>query len=494
MKIWVAAVLAGATILAGTPSASADEAKTRAQLQKAYEAARKDDCPTALKLLRPTLKAKAIAELPGELAALGYHLAAVCEMRGGRIAEARAATVAGTAIDAASDDLWRLRFGLELDMEDHAAATATVVAMSQGRGAALNGIELRWLYQLSRKLREAKQDALQLQLLTILTDPAFDPAEPLADKDGFRETLAGLMLDRGDAARARALVGEIESAGTLLDISFDRRLRAFLPGDFDTRKAVERDLERARAAAARYPKYLQPLTEGARSLRALGRPKEALALLESARAGGKSLSDYDDAGEWHNWWWDSVARTQEMLGDYDATVAAFAEGAKLGEDGVANVSQVINRAHSQNRFGRPAETLKTLAAAEGDFPVSPYGAMELRLARGCANAALGNATALAEDRAFMEARAKDHREALTYVLICMGDMDAAAKSLIAALDDPDQRAATLARWSDYNPPLPGEPVYSFASRMPELKARADVKAAIEQAGGTRRIALQPGEF
>ena len=80
----------------------------------------------------------------------------MCEMRGGRIAEARAATVAGTAIDAASDDLWRLRFGLELDMEDHAAATATVVAMSQGRGAALNGIELRWLYQLSRKLREAE--------------------------------------------------------------------------------------------------------------------------------------------------------------------------------------------------------------------------------------------------------------------------------------------------------------------------------------------------
>ena len=195
MKIWVAAVLAGATILAGTPSASADEAKTRAQLQKAYEAARKDDCPTALKLLRPTLKAKAIAELPGELAALGYHLAAVCEMRGGRIAEARAATVAGTAIDAASDDLWRLRFGLELDMEDHAAATATVVAMSQGRGAALNGIELRWLYQLSRKLREAKQDALQLQLLTQRHAPS--PAQT------WGQDLAQVLAGAHDAARAR---------------------------------------------------------------------------------------------------------------------------------------------------------------------------------------------------------------------------------------------------------------------------------------------------
>lgn len=494
MNIWMAAALAGAVVVAGAPSARVDEAKARAQLQKAYEAAQKDDCPTALKLLRPTLKPKAVAELPGAVAALTYHLVAVCEMRGGRIAEARAATVAGTAIDAASDDLWRLRFGLELDMDDHAAATATVVAMSQGRGAALNGIELHWLYQLSRKLREAKQDALQLQLLTILTDPAFDPSEPLADKDGFRQRLAGLVAERGDAARARTLIGEIESCATLLEISFDRRLRALLPGEFDARKAVERDLERARATAARYPKYLEPLIQGARSLRALGRPKEALALLESARADGKALSDYDDAGEWHNWWWDSVARTQEMLGDYDATITAFAEGAKLGEDGIANVSQVINRAHSQNRFGRPAEALQTLAAAEGDFPVSPYGAMELRLARGCANAALGNAKALAEDRAFMEARAKDHREAFTYVLICIGDMDAAAKSLIAALEAPDQQAATLATWSDYNPPLPGEPVYSFTKRMPELKARADVKAAIEKAGGTRRIALQPGEF
>lgn len=494
MKIWVAAALAGATILAGAQSARADEAKTRGQLAKAFEAAQKDDCPTALKLLRPAIKSKAVAELPGKLAAASYHVAALCELRARRVAEARVLTVVGTAIDGASDDLWQLRFALELDMGDNAAATATVVAMSQGRGAALNGIELRWLYQLSRKLREAKQDALQVQLLTVLTDPAFDPAEPLADKDGFRQRLAGLMAERGDEARARTLIGEIESGATLLEISFDRRLRALLPADFDARKAVERDLERARAAAARYPKYLEPLTQGARSLRALGRPKEALALLESARAGGKSLSDYEDASDWHNWWWDSVARTQEMLGDYDATITAFAEGAKLGEGGIANVSQVINRAHAQNRFGRPAETLQTLAAAEGDFPVSPYGAMELRLARGCANAALGNAKALAEDRAFMEARAKDHREAFTYVLICIGDMDAAAKSLIAALEDPDQQAATLATWSDYNPPLPGEPVYSFAKRMPELKARADVKAAIEKAGGTRRIALQPGEF
>lgn len=494
MKIWVAAALVGATILAGAQSARADEAKTRGQLAKAFEAAQKDDCPTALKLLRPAIKSKAVAELPGKLAAASYHVASLCELRARRVAEARVLTVIGTAIDEASDDLWQLRFALELDMDDNAAATATVVAMSQGRGAALNGIELRWFYQLSRDLREAKQDALQLQLLTVLTDPAYDPNEPLANKDWFRLTLARLMLDRGDAARARALVGEIESAPTLLDASFDRRLRAFVPGDFDPRKAVERDLERAKAAAERYPNHLNPLTLGSRALRALGRPKEAIAMLERARTGGKPLADFDDAEDMHNWWWDSVARTQEMLGDYDATVTAFAEGAKLGEGGVANVSQVINRAHAQNRFGRPAEALQTLAAAEGDFPVSPYGAMELRLARGCANAALGNAKALAEDRAFMEPRAKDHREALTYVLLCIGDMDAAAKSLIAALEDPDQQAATLATWSDYNPPLAGEPVYSFTKRMPELKARADVKAAIEKAGGTRRIALQAGEF
>lgn len=494
MKIWVAAALTGAIVLAGSPAAHADEAKARAQLLKAYEAFKKEDCPATLKLLRSQLKPKAVAELPGDLAALAHHIAAVCEIRAERIAEARALAVAGTAIDAASDELWQMRFGLELDMKDGAAATATVVAMSQGRGAALNGVEIRWYYQLSRMLNEAKQDALRVQLLTVLTDAAYDPSEPLANKDGFRQALAKLLLDRGDEAGARRLVGEIESASTLLDISFDRRMGAFLPCDFAPRKAVERELEASRAAVSRYPKQLRALNETAQLLRALGRPKEALALLETARAGGKTLADYDDAEESRNWWWDSVARTQEMLGDHDATVAAFAEGAKLGESGSVNVSQIINLAHAQNRFGRPADALKTLAAADGDFPVSPYGAMELRLARGCANAALGNAKALAEDRAFMEAREKDHREALTDLLLCIGDMDAAAKSVIAELEDPDRQAATLARLSDYNPPLPGEPVYAFKKREPELKAREDVKAAIEKAGGIRRIALQPGEL
>ena len=496
MKIWLGAAIAGAMISVGAPAASANDAgaKARAQLVKAYEAYKRSDCPAALKLLRRQLQPKAVSDLPGDLASSGYHMAALCEIRAKRLADAHGWTMAGTALDAASDELWQVRFVLELDMKDGAAATATVVAMSQGRGAALNGGDIRWYYRLNRMLREAKQDALRVQLLTVLTDAAYDPAEPMANKDGFREALAKLLLDRGDAAGVQRLVGQIESASTLLDISFDRRMRGFLPGDFDPRKVVERDLEANRAAVSRYPKQLRALNRTAQLLRALGRPKEALALLETAQAGGKTLADYDDANESRNWWWDSVARTQEMLGDYDSTVAGFTEGAKLGEDGIANVSQIINLAHAQNRFGRPADALKTLAAADGDFPVSPYGAMELRLARGCANAALGNANALAEDRAFMEARGKDHAEALTDLLLCIGDMDAAAKSVIAELEDPERQAATLARLSDYNPPLPGEPVYVFKKREPELKAREDVKAAIEKAGGIRRIALQPGEL
>lgn len=486
----VAMGMAGASASASVEKADAGVQAVRAAL----EAIQRDDCDVALKKLKPQLRPERVAKLPEPVAGMAYHIAATCHARAARMKEARAMAVAATALQSAPDELWTMRLALELDDKDPVAAGATVLALTQGRGGTLNRVKVRWLYRLDTMLREAKQDDLRARVLEVTTDNAYDPDEPIASKDGFRERLAKIRLEQGDKAAAMALVARIESTSVLLRMSFDPKLGALVPEGFDPRATMERELTETRVAIQRHPGHLLPLTAAAQLLRSLGRPREALDLLETARAGGKSLADHEDAGEWANWWWDSVARTHEMLGDEAPTLAAFAEGAKSGERGTNNVSQVINLAHAQNRFGRHEDAIKGLPTRDADFPVSPYGAMEMRLARGCANVELGNAAAVATDRAFMEVHAEDHREAWTYLLLCIGDMDAAAAAVIADLENDDRRAQTLIRLSDYDPAPPRQPTYSFEKREGALKARADVKAAIERAGGTRRIPLQRGEL
>lgn len=90
----------------------------------------------------------------------------------------------------------------------------------------------------------------------------------------------------------------------------------------------------------------------------------------------------------------------------------------------------------------------------------------------------------------MAAHERDSPEVLTEVHLCAGDLDAAAAVMIRRLDDSDQRVNALLHLSDYDPPAPRYPLSPYYARLPDLKARADVQAAIKRAGGTRRFHLQ----
>jgi tetratricopeptide (TPR) repeat protein len=495
MRKLVFGTLTAFAILGLSGAAPAQDSDKRWEtVERAFEASGRNDCPEALKLAKPLLKPGAMNGLSDEQVAAPYHITAMCYARVGNMAEARRMALAGTALPGALDEFWHFRLGYDFYAKDYPAAVATMTAMTQGRGRALNRMPIRILYQLNRQLRETKADALHLQFLAIVTASSYDPDQPNASKDGFRKALAEKLLAKGDSTGAAALVAAMDSTSILVELSFDTRFRGIMPANFDPRATAERELDRTRALILRYPNALAPRIDAALTLRVLGRPKEALDMLEAVRADGKKLADYSDAAEYSNWWWDGVARTQEMLGNADAAFSAYKEGIALNEDGIGNVSQVINIAHSRNRFGQFAEALKALPASEAGFSVSPYGAMELRLARGCANAALGNTQAFAADLAYAREHSKDNREVLPGLLLCVGDMDGAAAAVIVNLEDVDYRARTLQSLSDYDPPLPGHPLHPFEKRIEALKQRADVKAAIDKAGGIRRIPLQRDEL
>ncbi len=159
-----------------------------------------------------------------------------------------------------------------------------------------------------------------------------------------------------------------------------------LPAAFDVRASVERRLEEARSLMRRHPDQLAPIVQAAIRLRQLGRPRRALAVLETARPLIGREGAFTDVSTKLNWWWDGIASSHAMLGQYDEAVAAMKSGSDAEEQGGINVSQLINLAGVQTRFGKPELALATLAPfAAAKRPVSPFGEMALRSTWGCAN-------------------------------------------------------------------------------------------------------------
>jgi tetratricopeptide (TPR) repeat protein len=401
-------------------------------------------------------------------------MVAGCAYEIGQKDRAYALLLTGTRSDASPDEMWNLRFAVELEMKKLPAAVATIEAMSQGRGAVLNAMPVLWLYELDRQLKEAGLKSERKRFLKVLAADAFVPEETLGDAQGLHYAYAQLLAEEGDSEAARAVLATITSPYFLTHALFAPRLAPLLAPGLDLRAAAEAALARDRALAGRYPDRLGPVIDAAADLRLLGRPQEALDLLQPALARAAEKGAFTDAEDKLPWAWDGVARANTALGRYEEAAKAFSAGGQLGEDGMPNVSQIINLAHLQVRFGHPAEAVRTLAVFDDPKrQASPFGYMEMRLARGCANSAAGNARAAAADLAYAEAHAKDHPVALGYLYLCLDKMDQAAAFFIQRLDDPDQRSAILRELADYDPPARPVPA-PFGGKLETLKARADV--------------------
>ena len=469
--------------------------KIQADLQKIGEAYDRNDCDTVLKLGVPILDKGGGSGLAGKIEAALFELVTSCEIDKELTDKAYQHSVRGTRLEASSDWLWRTRFGLEHFTDRYAEAVATVEAMSQGRGAALNGVDSSRLWGLHSDLKEAGLHDLRRRLLAVLAADAYDPEDVLGPPDGFRLAYANILADAGDAQGARAIVQRLVMPAQLAAASLDIRLRGFLPADLDLRAAAEADLARNREAMALHPDKLRPIFEAAGNLRQLGRPQEALALMQSFAARVEDPKAFTDRADSLSWWWNELGRTYEMLGRYDDMIAAFGKGAATEEGGLLNVSQVLNMGSVQVSFRRGEEALRTVSVFDDpNRKASPYGKMVLAYVRGCAHAVAGRAGNGAADVAYAKEHERDNPGVLTSLLLCHGDMDGAAASIIRRLDNPDDRAEALLELSDYDDPPVVLPPHPVDSRIPALKERPDVKAAIQRAGGIRRFRLQRGEI
>ena len=488
----LAAVSTAATPLCAQAPGAAE--KLTARVQTAYEQAQREQYAASLATVRTVIGDKGFAALSDSTRAYAYLLAMNDALQQKDNAAAYDLAFKGTAVKGADAALWRVRLVVEVGDKRLAPAVATVEAMSAENRDALYALPIPVLGALNGAVRRQPDKALQQRLLVVLSAPDYQPEPFYAQGDGFRGDYAALLVETGRKDEAAALVGTIKDPNTLIWASLDPRLRGFLPGDYDGRAAFERRLARLRELAASHSRSMAGVLLLSIHLRKLGRYEEALATLEAARPDGPLGSTFTDLAEQSNWWWDERARNYQVLGRYDEAVAAFGKGIDAKESGGLNVSQTINLGVAQLRFGHHADAINTIAAfTKGTYSISPFGEMQLRSVRGCATMATGDTVTAKADLAYAVAHEQDAPDVLAELLLCAGDMDGAAAAYIRRLDNADRRSDALLQLSDYDPPPSTYPLLPYEARLPALKARPDVQAAIRRAGGTRRFRLQAGE-
>lgn len=477
---------------AGPALAQAEPSRADLKLAAALETAwEQEDCAAVVKALKPRLGKARIH--PG-IEQAGFEMGALCATMVRDWPLTNRWAVQGTArhLDA-SDFLWRTRLASEVNLTRFGDAVRTVEAMYDGRGAALNSVRQRTLFNLRSELHRAGMKAEEGRLLAVLTSSAYAPDEVLASADGFRHRYATILVDNGDHAAARPLVEAIESTDIRIEMLFDPRFQGMMAEPFDERASVEKELAAARTAMRIHDDHLRPFLETAGLLRQLGRFQEALDVLEAARSREGGPAGYADADELHNWWWDSLSRTQMELGRTEAALESLRAGAGVRENSGLNVSQTINLSQAFVALRRPEDALRTLEGAE-KLSVSPYGAMMIRATRGCAAAMTGAARIVEADIAYARDRMDDAPNAYLDLLLCANDADGAAAAVIARLDDPEKRGPMLHALADFDPPPPSKAEDPRYVALQKLKTREDVSAALARWGGPRRIRLHDARW
>jgi tetratricopeptide (TPR) repeat protein len=250
---------------------------------------------------------------------------------------------------------------------------------------------------------------------------------------------------------------------------------------------AERGLASDRQAMAAHPELLDGPVQVAIDLRALGRPEEALALLDATLPRLKDPATFQDFSEKVIWLWDERSRSLRDLGRVDEAIQALKTGSLAAGTGQASVDLVLNLADLQVMAGQPEQAIETARSSE-KLPASPYGHLFGDQSLACAYAQLGRKAELQVALAHLHAQEPDNWTAAVEAELCAGDLDAAAAAVIRALADARWRREVLLELSQFDPPAHKTPIErQMDERRAAVAKRPDVQAAIAKVGRTMRF-------
>lgn len=379
---------------------------------------------------------------------------------------------------------WRLRLLSEMRSGSHEDALSTIETMEARLPKLLADLPVRWIEQFYRKMKERNQDELQLRLLTVIGRPEFQFSDDIRSIDWMLADYATILNKAGQPDQAAQIVARVTDPGTLRNLSLTPGLRELFPATFNSRAAVEAELERYRALARKNPDRTEVLLDVARMQRSLGKPEDALKTLMEADP-AQTNSKFVDADAMANWWWNDISTTYRQLARDAEAEAALRRGIAMGESNQTNVSQTINLASRYETDGRYEDALAVLG---GIGPtITQYGLAAWRTIKSCSLAKTGKRSAALAEFAQLRKLGANYPGNLLEAQVCLEDYDAAAETLVRGLKDPKRIPDMLLLLSEFDSLPANRPLSALDLGLDKLRQRPEVSAAIAAAGGTRRF-------
>ncbi len=378
-------------------------------------------------------------------------------------------------------------FEVAVGMEKFGDGAAAAIALARRWPDRAKELDWEPVYRLAFGL---KGDAELLGARVAFLDTLFDVGWALPDgrqaSNLWRE-LVLLKIQSNDRDRAVEVAAKVRAADDILRMRIDRRydeVLARLPADrLDLARAAAEEVSILETAVRRERRQLENVVALTTFMLDEGLFDQVVRICDDVldrAARAPDGSPYDDADEYLVWIKDNRARALLRLDRVDEAVQVWEDARRMSEDGGENVSQVINLAILYADLGRTAEALATLDQVGDD--VTPFGWMLYHLTRINALARTPDAPPAIESLTYLQEHRTDFASGYTKAMLYLGRMDEAAQSLVARLEDPDDRSNALLVVQPFIPDRYSPVLVERTARWRELVQRPEVQRAIETYG------------
>ncbi len=293
-------------------------------------------------------------------------------------------------------------------------------------------------------------DELLFDLLRTLFEDNYVPFDPFDRPDIFMFDYAAMSIDRGDTSNAKRIVESLVDPGVILRVRIDRRFD-FVREDialadfFDLEKAADRYSEILRQLVESNSMYAKGYVVHARSLLGSWRIDEALAIIEpvALRIREPNANEFFFDMEQHKSWVLETYSTALLYQKYpEQSEDMIREATRIPDQGKPNVNQRVSYGVELLSSGATEKSLQTLNAAKQN-DMNPVMRLSIESLKVCTKALLPEPLDYSSNLNYLVEHERLQPLSLTLALLCIDDMDAAARHLVQRLQDPSQRNDAL---------------------------------------------------
>jgi len=387
----------------------------------------------------------------------------------------------------------------EKDIEDNKTAyqgltgfLSIVFAKDASEDASSVVIPQRYI---SRFLRDLKsENDLQIsdskfKVYETLFESGYKPEGPLDTVNFWRKQYGLGLLERGQIKQAKKIAVAITNPSILRSIYIDKAYEPLwtisnLKSSKRVMRAFEDDINRLERLVKKHPDKLQGRQYLIKAYATIGKLDEAVKLADKTLEDMENFDSFTDEAKYKNWIFNEIAYVYYEKGDYERGNAYMLRAASISEDGSkGNISQVINytaKLLNQAEYQKALDIQGKLLSEAG---ASDYGDMWIWYNQACGYYKLGKL----EQSSVAMKKLVDKREknyaAYAMSLLCQNKIEAAARSYLVRLEDPEHRNLALEALQISNVPKHEMPLDKILrTNLEKIRTRPDILRAVNKYG------------